>query len=45
MRLALRQGRGREVRPILGEIYDWFTEGFQSPDLIGARRLLDEAGA
>jgi hypothetical protein len=23
-------------------VYDWFTEGFDTPDLKDARRLLDE---
>ncbi len=27
---------------MLAEIYDWFTEGFNSPDLIEARALLGE---
>ena len=27
---------------MLGEIYGWFSEGFDTPDLIEARVLLDE---
>jgi len=26
----------------LGGVYDWFTEGFDTPDLSDARALLDE---
>jgi hypothetical protein len=29
---------------MLGEIYGWFTEGFDSADLKSARALLDELG-
>ena len=27
---------------MLAEIYNWFTEGFGTPDLKGAKALLDE---
>jgi len=27
---------------MLAEIYNWFTEGFDTPDLIDAQALLDE---
>ena len=27
---------------MLAEIYNWFTEGFNTADLIEAKRLLDE---
>jgi DNA-binding winged helix-turn-helix (wHTH) protein len=38
---ASRQNDERnEARNILAEVYDWFTEGFTSPDLIDARKLL-----
>lgn len=43
-RLCLRQDKPDDVRRVLGEIYGWFTEGFDTPDLEEARRLL-EAGA
>jgi len=36
------QGRGEEARRRLAEIYGWFTEGFETPDLQEARALLDE---
>jgi DNA-binding winged helix-turn-helix (wHTH) protein/predicted ATPase len=34
------QGRLKSVRPLLAESYDWFTEGFDTPDLQAARSLL-----
>jgi len=30
---------------VLGEIYDWFTEGFDTADLKEAKALLDELNA
>ena len=39
-RLRRRQGRGEEAAALLTEIYDWFQEGFDSPDLREARELL-----
>jgi len=41
-RLLASQGRGDEPRTMLAEIYDWFTEGFDSADLKDAKTLLDE---
>jgi predicted ATPase len=41
-RLLDRQGRRNEARTILAEIYNWFTEGFDTADLIDAKALLDE---
>jgi adenylate cyclase len=35
------QGKVTEARSLLAEIYDWFTEGFDTADLVEARRLLD----
>jgi hypothetical protein len=32
-RLLDRQGKGDEARAILAEIYNWFTEGFDTADL------------
>ena len=43
-RLWQQQGRCEEARVALREIYDWFTEGFDLPDLIDAKELLDELG-
>jgi predicted ATPase len=36
------QGRRAEARDLLTPIYGWFTEGFDTPDLQEAKRLLDE---
>jgi hypothetical protein len=30
------------ARELLTPVYDWFTEGFDTPDLIDAKLLLDE---
>jgi predicted ATPase len=37
----LEQGKHRAARDLLDPIYDWFTEGFDTPDLTDTRRLLD----
>jgi class 3 adenylate cyclase/tetratricopeptide (TPR) repeat protein len=36
------QGRADEARQMLAPVYDWFTEGFGTPDLMDAKALLDE---
>lgn len=41
-RLWQRQGRGAEARQLLAEVYGWFTEGFDTPDLREAKALLEE---
>jgi adenylate cyclase len=41
-RLLAQQGRRAEARKMLAEIYNWFTEGFDTADLIDAKALLDE---
>jgi class 3 adenylate cyclase/tetratricopeptide (TPR) repeat protein len=41
-RVLARQGRRDEARTILAAIYNWFTEGFDLPDLKDAKMLLDE---
>lgn len=41
-RLWQAQGKVDEARQMLAEIYDWFTEGFDTPDLQEARAMLDE---
>ena len=41
-RLWQRQGKRQEAARLLGEIYGWFTEGFDTADLRAARGLLDE---
>jgi len=43
-RLLQEEGRCEEARPLLSEVYGWFTEGFDTPDLKEARSLLDELG-
>jgi hypothetical protein len=35
-------GKRDEARTILAEIYNWFREGFEFPDLKDAKALLDE---
>ena len=40
-RLWQRQGRVEAARGLLAEVYDSYTEGFTTPDLIDARALLD----
>ena len=37
-----QQGRRDEARTMLAEIYNWFTEGFDTADLKDAKALLDE---
>jgi predicted ATPase len=41
-RLWRDQGRHAEARDLIAPIYNWFTEGFDAPDLIEAKALLDE---
>ena len=41
-RLWQSQGKTSEARDLLTPVYDWFTEGFDTVDLKGARALLDE---
>jgi predicted ATPase len=44
-RLWQQQGRRDAARQLLGAVYGWFTEGFDTTDLQEARRLLEELGA
>jgi predicted ATPase len=44
-RLLDQQRRRDEARPMLAEIYGWFTEGFDTADLKDAKALLDELSA
>jgi predicted ATPase len=39
-RLRDEAGRRAEARDLLGLVYDWFTEGFDTPDLKDAKALL-----
>jgi adenylate cyclase len=41
-RLLDKQNRRDEARAMLSEIYNWFTEGFDTTDLKAAKALLDE---
>ena len=43
-RLLASQDRRDEARAMLADIYNWFTEGFDTADLIDAKTLLDELG-
>ena len=43
-RLLDRQGRIDEARTLLSEIYNWFTEGFDTLALSEARSLLEKLG-
>jgi predicted ATPase len=44
-RLWQQQGKGDEARKLLGDIYGWFTEGFDTGDLRDAKALLEELEA
>jgi predicted ATPase len=41
-RLWRDQGKQAEARDLLAPVYGWFTEGFDTADLKGAKALLDE---
>ena len=38
----IREPKRAEARRMLAEIYDWFTEGFDTKDLHEAKALLEE---
>ena len=40
-RLWQCQGRRKDAHDLLAPVYDWFTEGFDTPDLQEARALLE----
>jgi predicted ATPase len=44
-RLLAKQGHRDEAHAMLAEIYNWFTEGFDTADLKDAKALLDELEA
>ena len=44
-RLWQQQGRAAEAYHLLAPLYGWFTEGFDTLDLIQAKQLLDELTA
>jgi len=41
-RLWESQGKADEAHALLAPIYDWFTEGFDTQDLIAAKKLLED---
>jgi predicted ATPase len=43
-RLWARQGKTSDAQALLGDIYRWFTEGFETADLREARSLLESLG-
>src|SRR5208337_1151385 len=44
-RLLNKQGKRDEARAMLAEIYNWFTEGFDTADLMDAKALIEELSA
>ena len=36
------RGQVREARDLVASVYDWFTEGFDTPDLLEAKALIEE---
>lgn len=40
--LARSEGKRPEARALLTPVYEWFTEGFDTRDLIDAKALLEE---
>jgi predicted ATPase len=44
-RLWQQQGKRAEARALLAQIYGWFTEGFDTPDLQEAKALLEALSA
>jgi predicted ATPase len=41
-RLLSKHGRRDEARAMLADIYNWFTEGFDTADLKDAKALVDQ---
>jgi predicted ATPase len=41
-RLLAKQDRQVEAHAMLAEVYGWFTEGFDTPDLTDAKALIDD---
>ena len=44
-RLWRDEGKRTEARNLLAPVYNWFTEGFDTPVLVEAKALLDELQA
>lgn len=43
-RLWRDRGERERARELIASVYGWFTEGFDTADLLDARALLDELG-
>ena len=41
-RLLVEQGRREEAHEMLSDIYNWFTEGFDTADLKEVKAVLDK---
>jgi class 3 adenylate cyclase/tetratricopeptide (TPR) repeat protein len=41
-RLWVSQGKNAQARDLLAPVYGWFTEGFETMDLVAARQLLSK---
>ena len=41
-RLWAKAGRRKEAHALLADVYGWFSEGFETPDLIEAKALLED---
>jgi DNA-binding SARP family transcriptional activator/predicted ATPase len=41
-RLWIKQGKKEDARHALTGIYEWFTEGFESSDLVNAKEILEQ---
>ena len=44
-RLWRDQGKVQQARELLAPVYGWFTEGFDTHDLMEAKALLDTTAA
>jgi predicted ATPase len=44
-RMLAQRGEGAMARRTLAPVYEWFSEGFQTPDLVDARAFLTGLGA
>ena len=43
-RFWVKRDKREDAQQKLGEIYGWFTEGFDTPDLVDSQMLLEELG-
>jgi predicted ATPase len=41
-RLRRDRAKREEARELLAPVYGWFSEGFDTPDMIDAKALLEE---